>query len=171
MLCKKEQLLFCLEIQQQFHYLGACPLSILGALCGQSSMPSTDSDSSSELKAELMVLPCVVGARDTFYLRSVHGGGVQEGACGEHGRCDLLRERHIPAAGVPGGSVCGGLWGLRNHLWGVDCHGLRHHLHPLLLQRVAAGPAGLEEFPPSQRCREQDKISARGHKGAAGAAQ
>lgn len=118
-----------------------------------------------------MVLHCVTGAWDTLHLCSVHGGGVQERTSGEHGRCDLLREWHLPAAGVPGGSVCGGLWCLRNHLWGVDCHGLRHHLHPLLLQRVAAGPAGLEEFSPPKRCCEQDKISARGHKGAAGAAQ
>lgn len=32
----------CVEVQQQFHYFGACPLSSLGVLCGQSSMGSTE---------------------------------------------------------------------------------------------------------------------------------
>lgn len=152
MLCKKEQLLFVLKFSNNFTTLGLALCPAWERCVGRARWPALgDSSSSSDLEAELVVLHCVTGAWDTLHLRSVHGGGVQKRASGKHGRCDLLRERHVPAAGVPGGSVRGGLRRLRNHLWRVDCHGLRHHLHPLLLQRVAAGPAGLEEFPPSQR--------------------
>lgn len=147
-----EKMAFVLKFSNSFAALGpACPQSDLGALYVQSSI------SNAQLlklrfriacKANGLAL-CVTGAWDTLHLCFVYGRRVQKRTSWKYGRCDLLRQRHVPTAGVPCCSLCGGIWRLRNCLWRMDCYGLCDHLHSLLLQRVAAGPTGVEKLPSS----------------------
>nr|XP_042701371.1 collagen alpha-2(I) chain-like isoform X2 [Chrysemys picta bellii] len=104
-------------------------------------------------------------------LRALHDRAAPGRAPGEDGRDHLLRQRGEPGAGVPGGRLRGGLRHLGVRLRRVELDGrLRHH-HPLLLQRVAAGPVGLEELPAPQGGRQEDQLAAQGHQGAAAGPQ
>lgn len=73
------------------------------------------------------------GSWHSAYLCSLHGGGVSQGSSGKHGRGHLLCQWDLQIAGVPGCSVCGVLWRIRDCIWGVECHGQHHHLGPLIL--------------------------------------
>lgn len=140
----------CLELEQQCGSFGACLLSVwFGSMdkAWRAWAPV-------QLNAELMVLHCITGAWDSLHLCLVYGGGVQKRTSRKYGWCDLLCKRHLPAAGIPRRSLCGGVRRLGNHLWWMDCDGFCDHLHSLLLQCVVAGPARVEKFPSSQRCCE-----------------
>ncbi|XP_043400926.1 uncharacterized protein LOC102929557 isoform X5 [Chelonia mydas] len=100
-------------------------------------------------------------------LRALHDRAVPGCAPGEDGRDHLLCQCGEPGAGVPGGRLRGGLWHLGVHLWRVELDGRLCHHHPLLLQRVAAGPVGLEELPAPQGGRQEDQLAAQGHQGTA----
>lgn len=110
---------------------------------------------------------CPAGDGHALHLRPVCAGAAAGRAAGAHGRDHLLRERRQPRAGVPGGSVRGGLRHLGVAVWGVELDGSLGHHHPLLLQRVAARPVGLEELPAAPGGCQEDQLPAQGDAGAA----
>uniref|UniRef100_A0A493TXM0 RING-type domain-containing protein n=1 Tax=Anas platyrhynchos platyrhynchos TaxID=8840 RepID=A0A493TXM0_ANAPP len=87
------------------------------------------------------------GAGHPVHLRAVRGGAAAGHAAGAHGRDHLRRHRRQPRAGVFGGPVRGGLRQLGVPGGRVELGGGLGHRPALLLQRLAARPGGLEEFP------------------------